>query len=223
MEYSYNKGNCDSLLVFFLGWSCDENSVSHIDFEGFDTLYVYDYSQMSLEIDDILSKYSKCYLLGWSFGVWAASLWANNRVDIAASVAICGTPCPIDDQYGISKKIFNFTLRTIKSKGIEQFNNRMCDGDIADFRPSHREFDQQYRELELLGEMSCQQYNLDFCWDFALIGKNDLIFPLQNSVNYWNKKSKFAVKLIETAHYPFTVVGLQEIKELLGSVREGLK
>lgn len=218
MEYSYNNNGNDRLLIFFLGWSCDSSSVSHLGFENYDTLYVFDYRQMRLDIDNIISVYSKRYLLGWSFGVWAAALWARNRNDISASIAICGTPCPIDDKYGIPDKIFNFTLRSIKSKGIEQFNIRMCGDSIANFRPSQRAFDGQYHELEVLGKMSQEHQNLDFYWDHVLVGEKDLIFPLQNSVNYWNKNSKFAVKMIDTPHYPFTEVGLKELHELLRSV-----
>lgn len=218
MEWSYKENGSDRLLIIFMGWSCDSNSSSNIDFEGFDVLFIYDYTSMELDIDAIVSTYREKYLIGWSFGVWAASIWAEKRDDIKSSIAINGTPMPVDDEFGIPEKIFNFTLKNIERRGLEQFNQRMCGEDIDILPQSIREFDHQYQELALLGARALEDIPASYQWHYSIIGSKDLIFPVENMVNYWNNNCKFVPIIIDIPHYPFGSVAMSEINKVLKDV-----
>lgn len=215
MEYNYKKNGNKEILIIFLGWSCDKNSTTPITFDVYDILYIYDYTHMELDIEQILSKYLKIHLIGWSFGVWAAEQWAKDRTDIDCSIAINGTAMPVNSEFGIPPKIFNFTLRNIKNKGIELFYEKMCGEDIAVSVRSERDFEQQYEELKILGERGINSLESDFCWKYSIIGTKDLIFPVANMINYWNKKSKFAPIIMDIPHFPFGQRGMSEINNIL--------
>lgn len=215
MKYSYKKRGRNELLILFMGWSYDHHSATAIIFDQYDTIHVYDYTCMDLDIESEISRYSKIHLIGWSFGVWAAEQWANNRENINCSIAINGTSMPVNDVFGIPPKIFNFTLRTIKNKGIELFYEKMCGKDIDISRRSKRDFEQQCEELKILGERSINSTASDFCWKYSIIGTKDLIFPVVNMINYWNKKSKFAPIIIDIPHFPFGQHGMSEINNIL--------
>lgn len=218
MTWHYNENGNARILIIFMGWSCERNSCSNIKFEGFDTLFIYNYTTMDLDIEDIISPYSEKYMIGWSFGVWAASLWAEKRDDISISIALNGTPLPIDDMFGIPEKIFNFTLRNIKKRGLELFNQRMCGEDIAILPKTEREFEHQYNELEILGKRAKENHSEIFKWSYCIIGSKDLIFPVDNMVNYWNNSCRFAPIILEIPHYPFGSSAMQEINRILKDV-----
>lgn len=218
MKWSYkNRGN-DRIVILFMGWSCESNSCSNVEFEGFDMLFIYDYTTMDLDVEDTISPYAERYLIGWSFGVWAASLWAENRIDILGSIALNGTSLPIHDQFGIPEKIFSFTLKNIKRKGLELFNQRMCGDDIELLPKAEREFEHQYNELYTLGEVAVATNSTLFEWSYCIIGSKDLIFPVDNMVNYWNKRCKFAPVILDIPHYPFGSRGMQEINKMLKEI-----
>ena len=214
MELVYRNNNNLKIIVLFLGWSADENTAKNIEFKGYDVIFLYDYNSLKLDIDHIIESYSEVVLIGWSFGVWVASQWAMGR-EFCSSIAINGTPLPVDDEFGIQSKVFNFTLRSIKSKGIEQFNIRTYGKDIKMLQASERDFGNQYDELCKLGENSKTHGESNFNWDWAIVGSEDLIFPVENMINYWNKKSKFAPIIINIPHYPFAEEGMSEIKKIL--------
>ena len=64
-----NEGNSE-LLIFFAGWSFDENPFKFLDASGLDVVVIYDYSDLTLDVD--FSGYEKYYLIGWSMGVYIA-------------------------------------------------------------------------------------------------------------------------------------------------------
>ncbi len=214
MESVYRNNNNSKLILVFLGWAADKNTTENIKFDGYDVLFVYNYNSMEIDIDHIVNRYSDVSLIGWSFGVWVASQWAVGR-EFGCTIALNGTPRPVDDTYGIPVKILDFTLRAIKSKGIAQFNIRTYGKDIEYSALSIRDFDDQYSELCRLSENAQNQPKSDFKWDWVIIGSEDLIFPVENMINYWNKKSKFAPIIINIPHYPFAEVGMGEIKRIL--------
>ncbi len=221
MEQKLYTRSSNNLMILFLGWSCDDNTLKSFQIEGFDTLYIYDYRQLeSLDIE-ITSRYEKTLLIAWSFGVWAASHIFENLPSPTLSIAVNGTPLPIDSSYGIAPKVFDLTLRRIKSHGIEQFNQRVWADQMEFFVPSKRDFAQQYEELMCLSEASrdgIYASQSSFVWDYAIVGSQDVIFPPQNMLDYWDKKSKFAPIKITAPHYAFGSEGSSVIKRLVKDV-----
>ena len=195
------KNNNPSIIIFALGWAADHHAVEHIQPQGYDILCLYDYrTTESLTHSDILKKYDKRYLFAWSFGVWAAEqIFQNTK--FTKAVALCGTPYPVNDRYGIPEKIMSVTLRGIMAMGTERFNKRAygesCER-LAQF-PETRTMEEKYNELQTLARMSLQPYAPTIEWDKAIIATRDVIFPKQNVENYWQDKG---IEM-DIPHYPF--------------------
>lgn len=219
MELSYiNKNNSKKAILFFLGWSCDKNTLKNFKIDGYDLYAVYDYSTIDIEKDFFapLNSYESIILIGWSFGVWAANCLSEKLPKTHFSIAINGTTRPIDDDFGIPHKVFNLTVNNIKRRGIETFNNRMCGDDIEDFTPSQRDFLSQCNELEQLKKLSENSVPNSIKWDKIIIGDKDVIFPIQNMINYWNKNSTFVPLITENMpHFPLGKNSVKVLKQLI--------
>lgn len=212
------KNRNDALAVLFLGWSCDENTVRHVVIPGYDVIAVYDYRDIDACIlsEIPFENYTRKVLLAWSFGVWVAGRLLLELPPFDRVVAVNGTLCPVDDNYGIPEKIFAFTLKNIERQGIGKFNERMCGNSINDFTPSRRPFDEQLEELKTLASYFRERQKLFLQWDAVLIGEADSIFPVKNMVRFWEEKSIFVTLCPEMNHYPFCATGIRLIREALG-------
>lgn len=83
-----------------------------------------------------LAGYPQCEVAAWSMGVWYASrLKALQDVQPTRTVALCGTPWPIDDRYGIPRAVFDATLAGLSPRSVEKFVVRM-EGGVAAYRQS---------------------------------------------------------------------------------------
>ena len=103
-----NKGNSE-LLIFFAGWSFDENPFKFLKTDGLDVLVIYDYRDLTLDVD--FSGYEKYYLIGWSMGVYIAALLKDKLPEFQRTIALNGTPMPIDNGFGIPHRTFDLTLK----------------------------------------------------------------------------------------------------------------
>ena len=67
------KNNSDKLIIFFNGWSLDENIVKHLSTTEFDVLMFNDYSDLEIAEETIkmINSYAEVNVIAWSFGVWA--------------------------------------------------------------------------------------------------------------------------------------------------------
>ena len=92
-----NCQNNNQLIIFFNGWGMSDSVLLEMDHSGFDVLMVNDYRSLGLEMPDI-SGYEKKYLIAWSMGVWASGVCS---IDVDKSIAINGTPAPVNNQSGI--------------------------------------------------------------------------------------------------------------------------
>lgn len=216
--HNITKNKSDKAILFFLGWSCDENSLKAFQIDGYDLYAVYDYR--SVEIDNsffaALQPYNSVVLISWSFGVWASNFVEQYLPKITCSIAINGTTYPINDQLGIPCKVFNLTVNNIKRRGINPFNDRMCAEQIEHFLPSQRDFVSQCNELEALQRLSETGTPNTIKWDKIIIGGKDVIFPVQNMITYWNKNSNFVPLLIENMpHFPLGKEGISLLKQLI--------
>ncbi len=194
------KNGNPNLVVFALGWSCDCNSVAHLAERGYDIFCVYDYRNIDRVDAAQFADYKQKVLVGWSFGVWAAEQIFSAE-DFDRTIAINGTPYPIDSTRGIPQRVANLTLRALKSGGIEQFNlntyGTLCQTN-SEILPQ-RELASQVEELERLYEQIAARPYAEFGWHRAIVGNGDRIFPVANQLNFWGE----GAVVTQSPHYPF--------------------
>lgn len=203
MKYKLIDNNSKELIVFFNGWGMDSNALNDLDTEGKDILTFYDYrADLSLPIIS-LKDYDKAYLVAWSMGVFIANQLASKlNLKIEKSIALCGSPCPVHDNYGISVKIFDITCKGLRLAGTDKFFQQMFIGiDNPLFNRPERELMEQINELENLKNISVNSYKKPFSWDVALVATKDRIFPAKNLIAYWQGKTRLVKE--EIPHFPF--------------------
>ena len=100
------------VLLFFNGWGQDSRAVARLSCpQDTDVVMFYAYHSEGDFDFSSLAGYPQCEVAAWSMGVWYASrLKALQDVQPTRTVALCGTPWPIDDRYGIPRAVFDATL-----------------------------------------------------------------------------------------------------------------
>lgn len=203
MKYSIQDNNSEELIVFFNGWGMDPKSLQHLDAEGKDVLTFYNYSSEVSLPEISLKEYKKVYLVAWSMGVFIANQLASQlKLKIEKSIALCGSPYPVHNEYGISVKIFDITCKGLRLAGTDKFFKQMFIGlENPLFNKPERELMEQITELENLKKVSIDAEKEVFSWDVAVVGIKDRIFPAKNLLSYWEGKTKLIKDSIP--HYPF--------------------
>ena len=224
------KKNSDSLIIFFNGWGMDEHSVSHLKNDEYDILMFNDYRDFDdkLTKDDIayISGHKKIYLIAWSMGVWVAykSISSSHfsSLNFDKLIAFNGTLLPIDNNYGIPEKGYILTEKGIKSKGMDKFVMRMFNNNnyrklFKQYLPQ-RSLDEQIAELVDIRETYTKTPAINYfneinniLWNEVYISKDDMIFPYNNQVRFWDKYNKSnyqndkfkRIELQTEGHYPF--------------------
>ncbi|MCZ2661847.1 malonyl-ACP O-methyltransferase BioC [Bacteroides fragilis] len=192
------------VILFFTGWGMDETPFIHYLPQHRDLIICYDYR--SLDFDKtLLSTYTQIQVVAWSMGVWAASqVLQGSNLPITQSIAINGTPFPIDDARGIPPVIFEGTLNNLSEATLQKFRRRMC-GSGSDFK-AFCEIAPQRTVEELKEELTAihRQYNelppSAFVWNKAIIGESDHIFPSRNQEQAWEGHCT-EIQRYEGAHY----------------------
>jgi len=200
-----NKNNNEKLILFFNGWGMNMSILEHINSENYDVLTFYNYDkQFNINID-VLENYKEIYLVAWSMGVWAAAVSLQGTdIKITKSIAINGTLRPIDNNFGIPISIFEGTINNFSERNKLKFDRRML-GSKENFDwykslKNKRENKEQLDELKLIHKNAINT-SIDFTFDKIIIGKQDLIFPSNNQINFWKDKGESI--LIECPHFPF--------------------
>lgn len=206
--HKQTKTGNSKLLLFFSGWAVSPEVFRHLKTEPDTDLWIcQDYRGMEFEVET-LSDYREIRLVAWSLGVWVASVvFGENPVSFTEAIAVNGTPCPVDDRWGIPEAIFRGTLDNITEEGIHRFNRRMCGKrdllqayeqipprPLADIR---EELEYLYTEIKRTSPAS----PLFNGWTQALISSGDRIFPTENLHAFW--QGHCPVIEIEAPHYPF--------------------
>ena len=190
-----NKTNTNKkLIIFFNGWGMDEKIVSHLECEDYDVVVLYDYNDLELDIESLnLSQYTEKHIIAWSMGVMIATLFDFG--EIKTSTAICGTPFAIDNQYGISERIYNLTIKGFSETSSKKFMERMFIEKPSIESFSDRTFDSKLSELKKMLEY---KPNTEFNFTKAIVGTDDKIIPTKNQLNYWDNPIT-----INSGHCPF--------------------
>lgn len=198
------------LILFFNGWGMDSNIVENLICDDCFEVHCLNYPYIVNNLD--FSKYKKIYVIGWSFGVYYASkfLLENNELN-CASIAINGVPYIIG-KYGISSKMFRFTLETLSLDNLKKF----------------------YTNMELPLEYFCKTPNLNklktelenilynspnshYTFDKVFLGEHDRIIPYSKQLKFYEKEASTIITL-QCSHYPFNVI--KSWRDIIGKENE---
>jgi len=199
-----HKNNNTNLILFFNGWGMDESIVSHLNSEDFDVC-IFQHYDSNFELDLEFGLYENIYLIAFSMGVWAAANALQKKSQkFDAKIAINGTMLPINDENGIPVSIFKGTIDHFSERNKHKFDRRMMDSkeNFENFKrlKSERTLEDQLEELKLIYQEALAS-ELDFSYDKAIIGEQDLIFPTKNQMYFWNNKAP--IQTFDSAHFPF--------------------
>lgn len=196
---NYKNSN---LIYFFNGWGMDENVLNVLK-KPLDTniLMFYDYQNLDINnnIFDECLKYKNKYLISWSMGVMISTIFAPKLGILDKKIAINGTIKPIDDNYGILKKIYDLTINNFNQSSCEKFVKRMFI-ENAPFILSKRTLEELKHEL-----ISLKNYKGDenFCFDLVYISEYDKIITSKNQLNFWNNRNEKII-MLNCGHFPFS-------------------
>lgn len=195
----------DRLIVFFNGWGMGVETIAHLTGD-FDVVMFYDYRDLKQYTPVYFNNYSKCYLVAWSMGVWAASQVADQiPIHFDLKIAINGTTSPIHADFGIPPRSYLLTERTMSDEGRKVFLRRMFAS--VDMQPefllllkdrSTSEVCEELIEIRKQWEGIAKTSN----WDRVIIGTEDLIFPTHNQQK-WCESLNLNYRLQSGGHYLF--------------------
>lgn len=200
-----NKQNNSKLIIFFAGWSFDENPFKFLACENFDVLIVYDYSTIDENIEKFTS-YKEINLIAWSMGVFVAYLLKDKLPKFNKKIAINGTPLPVNDEFGIPVKPFLLTLRHART-GLEgKFYQNIFDTKEEFEKYStmsvKRSIENRETELKsLYDKIRSAEINYNRFYDKALISSRDKIIPTKNQINFWQNNAE--IEMLESGHFPY--------------------
>ncbi len=200
------KEERSKLIIFCNGWGMDHSVVSHMTSAEYDVVSLCDYQNIQREqVEKLPAGYDSCSLVSWSMGVWAGQLlFADCADSFAATVAVNGTLCPVDDRFGIPEKIFKNTLDNFNENTRERFCRRMC-RDKSNLRyflslPLERTLQSQKNELAYwYREKSCEPAERAV-YRKIIIADSDFIIPTENQKRFWEG---FRIEIISGFHYLF--------------------
>lgn len=177
ISYTHKESN-QRLLLVYAGWSTDESAFRALRCPGYDIAVVSDYSELNpLEI----TGYSEVVLLAWSLGVHAAELTAG-RLPLTLTIAVCGTPTPVNDLTGIPEAIWRATAEGLSEASLTKFRRRMG---AASLERGPRTIESLRAEL-----LAFPTAPVDFRWDRAIIATDDRIFPPANQLRAWQGRAE---------------------------------
>lgn len=208
MKYSWlHKEGRDRLLVFCNGWGMDPRPFLVLAASAYDVLNLYDFRNVR-ECGaplDLLAEYDERLLLGWSMGVWAGQqLFAGHEQLFTRTIAVNGTLCPVDDRYGIPRKLFAGTMEGWSESARHRFYRRLC---------GEREVEERFLQNQPLRSLADQQDELAYYLETAghlerersiyrevVISAKDRIVPTAHQLAYWGEAG---VVRLAGGHFPF--------------------
>lgn len=178
------KGSETRLILIFAGWSTDARYYIDCVADGWDTAVVSDYRDLTMP--SLPEQYTTIYIFAYSLGVWAAS---HCNIDAAARIAVCGTPIPVSDEFGIPEAIFLGTADGLAQRSLTKFHLRMA-GDKACYEKISQKLppspDIDFLKEELYAIASKAKSRISACrWDKVYIADNDRIIPTENQERFW--------------------------------------
>lgn len=198
-----HRHNNYRLLLIFAGWGMDPGVFTGLYRRGYDIAVAWDYRDEDFDPSP-LAEYGEIALLAWSMGVFAADrIVPRLQLPLSVTIAVNGTPWPINDTKGIPEAIFNGTLRGLNERSLMKFYRRMCGSsdEFARFQAHtpKRSIEELKEELQAIKDRSCTGHDGVMRWDKAIVSDNDAIIPTTNQINAWHEHE---IHLIPGPHIP---------------------
>lgn len=222
MKFELISKGSRRLIILFAGWSTRPSLYREFARPGFDLMVVYDYTDFIFSPEESIGHYQEICVVAWSYGVAAAHRWlvSNPDIPLTRTLAVNGTPWPVDVSRGISPRVFDLTLRTLSDKSVGEFRRRMFK--LGDSFPSFEDVDTGClgHELEAISSLTCNapaaQDSIGL-WDKVVVSASDCIIPYDSQLNAW--KGHPDIILTDWPHYPHwdTVLSMASVdKETVG-------
>ncbi|MDE6267827.1 MAG: DUF452 family protein [Muribaculaceae bacterium] len=192
-----HQPSASRLILIFAGWGMDEKPFAGIGKPGYDIAVIWGL------LDDVfpiplstIEHYDETCILAWSFGVFQASriLPHLNLPNVTLTLAVNGSPWPVDPSRGIPPSIFSATVENLSPVSLSRFYRRMA-GSSESFRRfsascPDRSVDELRAELHRVASLaSSEEAPASFIWDRVLIGERDAIFPPDNLKKAWSEST----------------------------------
>lgn len=200
-----NKSGNSELVIFFAGWSFDAEPFKFLAADGVDVVVVYDYRDLSFDL--VFSGYEKYHLAAWSMGVYIAPLLRDVLPEFMTSVALNGTPMPIDNEFGIPVRTFDLTLK-YAAEGLKGkfYQNVFFDAAQVEkywANPVNRTIEDRVEELQALKTWIYDKpVDASGFYQKAYVSEHDKIIPPKNQRNAWEKLGVPVLPLPD-GHFPF--------------------
>ncbi len=181
----------DSIILFFTGYGCDEYEFEHLKSKS-DILLLYDYSDMDLSLNFDFSKYKEVNLIGFSAGVFVASVF-NFNFEVKRKIALSGNPYLFDEHYGITKEMQDVLCNITEETADDFARNYLIktDEEFSKFHHSHRTIDSCKKEFKSLKKLySAKKHSIKDIFDWAIIGENDPIFNVKAQKDFYAQRLK---------------------------------
>ncbi len=222
MKFELISKGSQRLIILFAGWSTRPSLYREFARPGFDLMVVYDYTDFIFSPEESIGQYQEICVVAWSYGVAAAHRWlaSNPDIPLTRTIAVNGTPWPVDESRGISPRVFDLTLRTLSDKSVREFRKRMFK--LGDSFPSFEDVATGClgHELESISSLTCNapaaQDSIGL-WDKVVVSASDRIIPYDSQLNAW--KGHPDIILTDWPHYPHwdTVLSMASVdKETVG-------
>lgn len=199
MQLSWlTKNNSQKLIIFFNGWSLDENIVNHLTSLEYDVVMFYDYSDLGISESIVteINNYNEINIIAWSFGVWACGAVINKFSNPKNVIAINGTLVPIDNEVGIPERMFNLTLSNLSENTYPKFFKNMFAQEADLNKLPKRTVESQRQELIQIQKLSTEKSFTQNANIFTkvFISTNDKIISAKNQLNFWGENIKIIKK-----------------------------
>ncbi len=201
------------VVLIFAGWGMDWRMFEPVSFDGRHVIVAYDYASDIDKNGDELARlinnnYDDVCLIGWSFGVFNATVWmtTHSELPLTYAVAVNGTVHPVDRLRGIDPDIFAATLNGLSDTSVAKFRLRMCGSRQAfsDFMAHvpQRTIESLRIELEQIRDMAGSDFSAGAnLWDKIFISDSDRIIPAEAQKKAWERHSSVTV-LNDSHHNP---------------------
>lgn len=218
---SLESPRSNSLIIIFLGWGFPPEAFSGILKHGYDILILSGYEGMTgdriekeikeaspYEVSGNNLGYKEIVVIGWSFGVKAASMFLKHtKIPVTMRLAVNGTEYHTDDKRGVPTGVFEGTLSGLSETTLGKFRLRSAGsreklgkllGGIHD--NEFADMDSLRKELQWFGALPSGPVSKSAIWDKVVIGDADRIFPPANQLAAWEGYDIFTVK--DMPHLP---------------------
>lgn len=200
MLYKFlHKNNHKDLIIFFSGFA-SEPCLFDFDYKNTaDILLIYAYDNLDFNFE-YLKNYEHIYLLSWSMGVSVASyIFSDKKHMIKKAIAINGSDRPMQKGFGIDKRVFLLTIKTLTDASIQSFRDKMHSTNYFNKFNFERDSANLKSELNFLYQNFVDYTAKNCIFDKAIIGTCDQIFNSANLIS--NFKDRCKIQIQNIAHY----------------------